>query len=168
MVPTLQPGDRFFVDSIAYANKAPQRGDVITFVREGLGDTMWVKRVIANGGDVIEGVDEEVTLNGHVLHEPYVAPLDTSEALPPPFGPLMVPAGKLFLIGDARQNSNDSRYFGFVDSEEIRGKVLYIFGQKTPRESGNASNDAALEFPQQAVNSTVGLQKRSERIMNAT
>jgi signal peptidase I len=127
MVPTLQPGDRFFVDALAYTDKAPQRGDVVTFVRQGMGDTIWVKRVIAIGGDVIEGTGYEVTLNGQVLHEPYVAPVDASEAPPPPFGPVTVPAGKLFLIGDARQNSNDSRYFGFVDLKEIRGKALYIY-----------------------------------------
>jgi signal peptidase I len=127
MVPTLQPGDRFFVDTLAYTDKAPQRGDVVTFVRQGMGETIWVKRVIAIGGDVIEGADYEVILNGHVLHEAYVAPVDASEAPPPTFGPLTVPAGKLFLVGDARQNSNDSRYFGFVDSKDIRGKVLYIY-----------------------------------------
>jgi len=130
MVPTLQPGDRFFVDTLAYAKQAPQRGDVVTFVRDITGETIWAKRVIAIGGDIIEGSGDEVKLNGHVLHESYVAPINASEPVPDHFGPVTVPAGNFFVMGDNRRNSNDSRYFGYVDARHIRGKVTYIYWSK--------------------------------------
>jgi signal peptidase I len=84
--------------------------------------------VIAVGGDVIEGEDQIVKLNGAVLRESYIAPVDASEgpSIPIPFGPVTIPPGKFFVIGDHRQVSNDSRYFGSVDSKEIQGKVTYI------------------------------------------
>jgi len=132
MAPTLEAGDGVFVNNFAYASSTPGRGDVVTFVRDGMGETVWVKRVIAIGGDVIQGSGNQIILNGQVLHEPYVAPIDSSEPLPDPFGPITVPLGKLFLIGDSRQNSNDSRYFGCVDSKNVRGKVTYILSSKDP------------------------------------
>jgi signal peptidase I len=132
MIPTLRPGDHFLVDTLAYTNSSPQRGDVVTFVHPAPGASLFVKRVIAVGGDVIEGEDEVVKLNGAVLREPYIAPVDGSEPPPVSFGPITIPPGDFFVIGDARQNSNDSRYFGFVDSKEIRGRVTYILWSKDP------------------------------------
>jgi len=130
MSPTLQPGDRFFVDTFAYLSKPPKRGDVITFLREDPDEGLFVKRVIAVGGDSIECDGDRVILNGAVLHETYVAPATPSEAIPVSFGPATVPVGKLFVMGDSRSNSNDSRYFGFIDSKQVRGKVLYIYFSK--------------------------------------
>jgi signal peptidase I len=130
MAPTLEAGDRVFVNNFAYASGMPDRGDVVTFVREGTAGTVWVKRVIAIGGDVIEGSGDQITLNGQVLHEPYLTPIDSSEPVPDPFGPVTVPAGSFFVMGDNRHHSNDSRYFGFIDAKNVRGKVAYIYWSK--------------------------------------
>lgn len=132
MAPTLQFGEHILVNWRAFKNASPQRGDVVTFVRPDVGKFVFVKRVIAAGGDVIEGEGDIVKLNGAILHEPYIAPVDTSIPPPPSFGPVTVPAGKFSVIGDARQISNDSRYFGCVDSKNIRGKVTYIYWSKEP------------------------------------
>lgn len=131
MAPTLQKGERIPVNAHVYKGVSPQRGDVVTFLRPEVSrSVVFVKRVIAVGGDTIEGEGDAVTLNGRILREPYIAPDDTSMNPPPNFGPVTVPAGKFFMIGDARQISNDSRYFGPVDSKNIRGKVIYIYMSK--------------------------------------
>lgn len=130
MSPTLQQGDRFVVETRTYEKHAPQRGDVIVFVREGTGNSVWAKRVIAVGGDTIRVANDKVTLNGKVLAEPYLAPVDASEPVPDPFGPVTVPPGSLFLLGDNRHNSNDSRYFGFVDVRNVRGRIIFIYWSK--------------------------------------
>jgi len=130
MSPMLQQGDRFVVETRTYEKHAPQRGDVIVFAREGFGNSVWAKRVIAVGGDTIGVANDKVTLNGKVLAEPYLAPITASEPLPDPFGPVTVPAGSLFLLGDNRHNSNDSRYFGFVNVKNVRGRVIFIYWSK--------------------------------------
>jgi len=132
MVPTLQRGDRFLVNALAYTTIGPQRGDVIIFTHRDPeeGEVLWVKRVVAVGGDVIECAGDKVILNGRVLHETYLAPADESGSWPDPTGPIAVPPGKFFVMGDSRQNSNDSRFFGFVDSTQIRGKVTYVYAAK--------------------------------------
>jgi len=130
MYPTLRPGDRVLVDARAYAHSTPQRGDVVAFVKdeEELGKLRYIKRVIAVGGDVIQGDGEEVKLNGKILQEPYIASVDNSADPAISFGPVTVPPGQLFVIGDARQNSNDSRYFGCIDVSQVTGRAFYVWG----------------------------------------
>lgn len=132
MAPTLQLGDRILVDTRAYMVKQPERGDVVAFVRPDVGKSLFVKRVVAVGGDVIEEAGNVVKLNGAILQEPYIAPIDMSKAPPIDFDPTTVPPGAVFVIGDARQNSNDSRYFGCVNLKQIRGRVAYIYWSKNP------------------------------------
>lgn len=127
MAPTLRSGERILVDTRAYLVNPPERGDVVAIARPDVGKALFVKRVVAVGGDVIESAGNVVRLNGAILREPYIAPIDMSEDPPIDFGPTAVPAGEFFVIGDARQNSNDSRYFGCVDLKQIRGRVAYIY-----------------------------------------
>ena len=126
MNPTLRVGDRIIVDTASYEKEPPRRGDVVVFVRGGFGETMFPKRVIAVGGDVIEGADR-VKVNGVSPGEPYLARYNPSMDPTPPFGPLTVPEDKFFVMGDNRQDSLDSREYGFVDRSQFRGKILYLY-----------------------------------------
>ncbi len=124
MEPTLSSGDRLLVQSTFYT---PQRGDVVVvdgYINYG---KPLVKRVIAKGGDTVN-IDAQrgvVTVNGEELQEPYIAEL-THTAGNMQF-PLTVPEGQLFLMGDNRQHSTDSRFtsVGLIDERDILGKVLW-------------------------------------------
>lgn len=124
MVPTLQGGDRVVVQNLLYQ---PERGDVVvvdSYIE--YGDPL-VKRIIAMGGDTVD-IDfdtGQVTVNGEVLDEPYIS-APTQQSFDVEF-PLTVPEGQVFLMGDNRPHSTDSRssQVGFVDERSILGKVLF-------------------------------------------
>lgn len=128
MQPTLFDHDYLIVDEYYYRHRPVQRDDIVEFRRN---NSRWMKRVIALGGDTVEAKDRRVVLNGQVLNEPFVQHLESSDAGKDldSFGPVTVPAGKYFVMGDNREMSFDSRSpgFGFVDSEAIMGKPLYVY-----------------------------------------
>jgi signal peptidase I len=136
MAPTLQSGDMFLLDLKFYRKNEIQRENVISFQRGGYSGPL-CKRVIGLPGDRVEGKGDEVFLNGAVIHEPYArfigrnANLDSfnRKHRTSDFGPIMVPDGKLFVMGDNRDNSYDSRDpdFGFVPIESVWAKPLYIY-----------------------------------------
>lgn len=121
-------GDQVVADEEYYETKAPQRGDVVLL--QGLG----MKRVVAVEGDVIEGLGDLVILNGKIVQEPYVRHSGGPIALRRlTFGPIRVPAGKLFLMGDNRDVSIDSREpsFGETSARSVLGKIMYVYVSKT-------------------------------------
>lgn len=124
MVPTLHGGDRLIVRSFGYK---PERGDVVVVDGYISYNKPLVKRIIAVGGDVvnIDFTIGQITLNGETLSEPYIAE-PTYMAGDVRF-PLTVPPGKLFVMGDNRQYSTDSRstQVGFIDERDILGKVQW-------------------------------------------
>ena len=128
MSPTLVPGDRFTVDVKYYENRRPGRGDVIVFRMPAPG-VLITKRVIAVGGDTIEGGPKGTIVNGQLLPEPYM--LHATGEIPadsnPKFGPLCILSKELFVMGDNREESYDSRYFGPVSTDRVIGKALYIY-----------------------------------------
>ena len=124
MVPTLNSGDRLLVQSSLFQ---VERGDVVvidSYIEYG---KPLVKRVIAVGGDRVDINAEtgEVFVNGQLLDEPYIAEA-TRQKGDMEF-PLTVPEGYLFVMGDNRMHSTDSRYqdIGFIDERDILGQVLY-------------------------------------------
>ena len=143
MEPTLQPGDRVLVNKFTYDFSEPHRGDVVVFedptndgapestfaaafgwVGDGLGlpggDQDFIKRVIAIPGDTVRAREGAVLINGSALAEPYLRGRDTSD-----FGPVTIPAGTIWVMGDNRGNSDDSRtLFGPVPIEDIVGKAI--------------------------------------------
>jgi len=128
MVPTLQVGDRVFVNKFIYRFHEPERHDIIVFKStegstEG-GQEDLIKRVVGLPGDEISAQDGVLFVNGEPQEEPYVnkqSP-DTSS-----FGPVTVPEGKVFVMGDNRADSLDSRYIGPVPFENIGGEAFLIF-----------------------------------------
>jgi len=144
MVKTLLVGDFLFVNKFEYGPKipfthirlpglrAPKRGDVIVFQYPQNPSQDFIKRCIATGDQTITIVDKQVAVNGQELREPYVQHTDPS--IRPAgydfrdnFGPYTVPAGDLFMMGDNRDNSNDSRYWGPVDLDLVQGHAMFLY-----------------------------------------
>jgi signal peptidase I len=141
---TLLIGDHIFVNKflygyhIPYTNgrvlkfDSPERGDIIVFVFPEDPSKDFIKRVIAVPGDTVEIRDKVVLINGKPLHEDYTRFADGDavdgfvrrrDNLPP----VNVPEKKYFVMGDNRDRSYDSRFWGFVDEDAIIGKALFIY-----------------------------------------
>lgn len=120
MIPTVQPGDRLLVHLAAYRKAKPQRGDIIAFWAEEQKEYE-VKRVIAIGGDMIIVGGGAVILNDRRLREPYVTQPMIRE---PPVGGL-IPEGYLFVMGDNRNGSEDSRDYGPIREDQVIGKIVF-------------------------------------------
>ena len=138
MVPTLQVGDRIMVNKLSYDLHAVHRGDIVVFKRPPLEQQDFpdlVKRVIGLPGETISTKDGHVYINGRLLTEPWLPPGPTSftGALPddqyPQFnmpGPVTIPAGEYFVMGDNRTDSEDSRYFGPIPKALIVGRAVAV------------------------------------------
>ncbi len=119
-----------FTDTIICPLKAPERGEVIVFRYPLEPSKDFIKRVIGVGGDKIEIKNKKVYLNGELLHEPYVIHTDPYIYRSPPrdnFGPLIVPEGHYFVMGDNRDESADSRFWGVLSRKYIKGKALFVY-----------------------------------------
>lgn len=124
MIPTMQIGDRLFVNKFIYRFTLPKRGEIVVFRSVKEGDNKdFVKRCVGLPGDEIEIRDGLVFANGvHVTFPGVNVQRDYSQ-----FGPVRVPEGEYFMMGDNRPNSSDSRYWGFVPEDHLLGKALFTF-----------------------------------------
>ena len=111
-----------------------RRGDIVVFKYPEEPERDFIKRVIGLSGDTIELRKKRVYIDGTVLDEPYVhylVPPDEDEApdfdLRVRYGPVTVPAGHYFMMGDNRDNSQDSRYWGFLPQQYVKGKALFVY-----------------------------------------
>jgi signal peptidase I len=114
-----------------------ERGDVIVFKYPEEPDRDFIKRVIGLPGETVEVREKKVYVNGQALDEPYVHFLQpstnsefhetTSFDVRERYGPVTVPPNQYFVMGDNRDNSQDSRYWGFLPRENIKGKALVIY-----------------------------------------
>ncbi|MGD8399925.1 MAG: signal peptidase I [Bacillota bacterium] len=126
MVPTIEVQDRFLSNKTAYWFHQPQRYDIIIFkppARLGVKED-FVKRVIGLPGETITICKGVVYINNNPLPEPYISP---DRAPLADFGPYIIPDGNLFMMGDNRNNSQDSRYWGPLPVENIKGKAWWRF-----------------------------------------
>lgn len=135
MQDTLFEGQRLIVYKLGYRFELPEKGDIIIFEHqegrfEGLlkylpvpnpGEVDFIKRVIALPGDEIDIKEGQVFVNGKLLDEPYVKGSTDSRNMSLP---VKVPANKLFVMGDNREHSSDSRELGFIDLNKVRGKAV--------------------------------------------
>jgi signal peptidase I len=144
MAPTLMIGDHLIVNKNYYTNGKPQRGDVVIFPDPSDPRKDFIRRIIGLPGEKIEIVGKKVYINGQPLEESYViyvmgtpeGGLSPTTAVTKHFGPVNVPKGKFFVLGDNRDNSLDSRHFGFVDRAALKGKALYIYLAKDKKRIG--------------------------------
>lgn len=135
MCPTFCVGERFVADPYAFQENGPSRGAIVMFPKDPTG-VLFVKRVIGVAGDVVSGSGTTIFVNGRP--SPHVGPSyicgkpdlgNPSGDEPASFGPVRVPAGSLFVVGDRLAESYDSRNpgFGFVQVNQVRAKPLYIY-----------------------------------------
>jgi len=144
MLNTLQIGDHILVNKFIYGIKnplngntwipikKPERGDVIVFKYPLNPDQDYIKRVIGVGGDKVEIKDKKVYINGELQNEPYTIFLDNRtfpSGVQPrdTFGPITVPENSLFVMGDNRDNSYDSRFWKFVNLKAVLGEAVIIY-----------------------------------------
>jgi signal peptidase I len=120
MAPTLADQDRLIVNKLAYRLADPQRGDIVMLYYPLNPDKSFVKRVIAEENDTVRIVDGRVYVNDVPLLDDYVPPEYRSHD---DWGPQVIPEGYYFVMGDHRNNSSDSRHWGFVPKKYIIGKV---------------------------------------------
>lgn len=129
MEPTFESGDYIFTSKITYRFRQQERGDVIVFKSLRNPDIEFIKRIIGLPGDTIMIQSEEIYVNGRQLQEDYIAaktPLWEGGFIKDG-EKKVVPAGHLFVMGDNRPRSSDSREFGFVETESIIGQVFYRY-----------------------------------------
>ena len=144
MLPTLQIGDHLLVNKFMYGIKMPftdatlipisnpKPNDIVVFEYPKNPELDYIKRVIAVAGDVVEIRDKRIFINGKPFDDRYGVFKDPAihpAALDPRdnFGPVTVPANKIFTMGDNRDNSSDGRFWGFVDLKAVRGKAWIIY-----------------------------------------
>jgi len=129
MEPTLLVGDRIMAYKLFYGIDDVKRGDIIIFKFPLDPHKDFVKRVIGLPGDTVEIRDKKVYINGKRLIEPYAVHLDRWNMGFPrdEYGPVKVPSGSLFVLGDNRDSSEDSRYWGYVPQKNIIGEVFLIY-----------------------------------------
>ncbi len=124
MVPTVRSGDYLLIKTFAYASSSPQRGDIIAFRFPPNPKQTYLKRVVGIGGDSITIKNHQVILNGDPLTEDFTE--HTYRRAPRPEQRWQVPQGYLFVLGDNRDNSADSRLWGFVSESAVVGKVQSV------------------------------------------
>jgi signal peptidase I len=150
MKPTILVGDHFFLDKFAFPANYPEfmnkvlptreihRGDIVAFKSPGDPKVPFIKRVIGLPGETLEIRDKTVYINGKELAESYKHFIDPNiyergSGIPSDyiardnFGPKVIPPNSYFMMGDNRDNSNDSRFWGVVDGKMVIGKPLFIY-----------------------------------------
>ena len=146
MEDTLLINDRVMVNKLAYRVGDLQRGHIVVFddprggaapqegileaIRRNISEsvglsvprTEFIKRVVGLPGERVEIIDNQVLIDGTPIEEPYLK----TGSLMPDFGPVVVPAGEMFVMGDNRNSSQDSRYFGSVPTDTVVGRAFVI------------------------------------------
>ena len=146
MLETLQIGDQILVNKFIYGIKIPftdgktlipvknpQKGDIVVFKYPEDPSKDFIKRVVATGGDTLEIIDKKLYVNSKMVEGETYAVYKTQDIIPGKFSSrdnlrkIKIPENKLFVMGDNRDNSHDSRFWGFVDLNAVRGKALIIY-----------------------------------------
>ena len=134
MIPTLLVGDHILVNEFLYRFRDPARGDVVVFKYPVDESRDFIKRVIGVGGEDVFIKDQKIYVNCRPpdqscrpLADPWGKYEERFGSVSESFGPVHVPPGSYFVMGDNRNNSQDSRYWGFVKREKIKGRAFLIY-----------------------------------------
>lgn len=123
MIPALQIHDRLLINKLADDFSEPERGDIVLFDDPAGGETPLIKRTIGLPGETVEFRDDRLYIDGEPVEEPYT----NDSASETTFGPVEVPEGHYFVMGDNRDRSLDSRVFGPIPEESLIGEALFSF-----------------------------------------
>jgi len=122
MEPTLLPHDRVLVNKFIYRFREPQRGDVIVLHYPRDPSRNYIKRIVALPGDRVEIRNGHLYINNNSVQEVYINGQPSGD-----YGPEAVPDGSYFVLGDNRNNSEDSRAFGFLKRSQVVGRAVLIY-----------------------------------------
>lgn len=124
MEPSLHNGERLLVDKLTYRIRPPKRGEVIVFKYPSDPRRKFIKRIMGLPGDQIEVRNHQLYVNGSALEEEYINGPTYGD-----FGPIVVPEGSYFVMGDNRNNSDDSRFadVGPVPRKLVVGRALFMY-----------------------------------------
>lgn len=125
MIPTIQLNDRVLCDRITYRFRPPRVGDIVVFRNPMPGSIPLVKRVVAVGGQTVEMKNGYLYLDGVKQEEPYIDPARRGTYTSPEA--IRVPEGKLWMMGDNRVESGDSRVFGPIPVSDVLGRAFFIY-----------------------------------------
>lgn len=146
---TLMTGDYIFVNKLAYeSGSLPQAGDVIVFKYPNNPDLEYIKRVVAVGGQTVQIADKKLFVDGIMIPDPANARHDDARLIPGDLSqrdntaPFVVPDGNYYVMGDNRDDSQDSRFWGPVPFENVMGKAVFIYWSWEP-----ATNAPDWDFP---------------------
>jgi signal peptidase I len=127
MEPTLLVGDHIFVNKLAYRTSEPKRGDIVVFEFPPDPSKDFVKRVVGIAGDIVEVRSNILILNGKEKVEPYAKFDAGTKVTRRSFGPIRIPENALFMLGDNRDHSFDSRFWGCLERNKVKGKVANVY-----------------------------------------
>jgi signal peptidase I len=122
MEPNLLPADRILVNKFLYHFRPPHVGEIVVLRPPNDPTRNYIKRVVAVAGQTVHIMKGRVYVDGRPLREPYLHVATTGE-----YGPRRVPAHDIFVLGDNRGNSEDSRFFGFVPDRNVVGEAVLIY-----------------------------------------
>lgn len=132
MEDTIMTGDMVFSEKVTYYTRSAQQGDIVTFDDPEVAGRTLIKRVIALGGQTVDLVDGKVVVDGVTLNEPYTSgkescPLSRTASDVTIAYPYTVPEGYVWVMGDNRTSSQDSRYFGAIPVSSISGRAVLVY-----------------------------------------
>jgi len=124
MEPSLHDGQRLLVDKVTYRFREPRRGEVVVFGYPKDPRRKFIKRIVGLPGDVVEIRNRQLVINNEPIAEDYIR-----GPMYQPFGPYTVPEGTVWVLGDNRNNSEDSRFadVGPVPMERVVGRALFVY-----------------------------------------